>query len=361
MEEKRFYALLVSNPCNIRYLSGFSGVNAEEREAYLLLRNGVSHIIAPRLYEEEVRSLKSKSVKPVIALGRDKLSDIIARTAAELKIKRLGVESGDITLAEFETLKKIKGVRLVPADSFVEKMRLIKSAGEISKIKKAQSIGEEAFGKIIRTVKAGMTEAAIREKLERAMKELGAEGTSFDTIVAFGKNAALPHYKTPSTSSGQAGNAKIKKGGILLMDFGAKYKGYCGDMTRTVFIEKPPAKFLWAYSLVKEAQEKALNRCRAGVEFGELHSAAQEVFERENVYGNFTHSLGHGIGLQVHEAPYIRKDSKNKAEAGMVFSVEPGLYFPGWGGIRIEDLVAISGKRTEVLRKETPVLTIAKG
>ncbi len=265
----------------------------------------------------------------------------------DLKIKRLGVESKNIKLAEYNWLKKkIGNTAVILTDRAIENLRLIKTEDEISKIKKAQRIGEEAFRRVLKAIKLGMAEIAVAERLEALMKSLGAEKPSFNTIVAFGSNAALPHYKT--------GLRKIRTGGMLLFDFGAMYKGYCGDMTRTIFIGKPAPRFLKIYNLVFEAQQRAIKKCDAGMRVHEIHLEAYELFEREKVHDNFSHGLGHGIGLQVHEAPYIRKDSKDILKPGMVFSIEPGLYFPGWGGVRIEDLVVLRSNRANVLRKEKP-------
>ncbi len=354
---KNYDALFVTNPYNIRYLSGFVGVNPQEREAYLLLVKKKRYLIASRLYEAEARRLEAPLVEIIITSPGNSVSDILSGLVKKLRIKRLGVEAASMTLAEFKWIKKkTPNIHFIETAGAIEQRRVIKNGEEIEKIEKAQRIAEESFSMLLRLIKPGMAEIAIAERLEAIMKIRGSERPSFETIVAFGKNAARPHYRTRSTGSRQVGTTKIKKGSMLLMDFGATYQGYCGDMSRTIFLGKPTARFLKIYNLVQQAQERTLQKCVARMRAHDIHTEAHELFERERVQDNFTHALGHGIGLEVHEAPHIRKDSRDILKPGMVFSVEPGLYFPGWGGVRIEDLVALRPYRADVLRKKKPSL-----
>lgn len=250
-------------------------------------------------------------------------------------------------------------VKFVACRNFVEDLRIIKSDEEIKRIEKAQIISQKAFGKLVKTIKIGQTEEEIAERLAKIIKSLGGEGLAFENIVAAGPNSALPHYFT--------GREKVKKGEVLLLDFGAKFQNYCADMTRTIFIGKPKTEQANIYHHVEKAQREAIRSITAGITAHDAYFSAHTVFKNRNLHDYFLHSLGHGIGLEVHERPHIRPTPSPAADIesadeilaeGMVFSVEPGLYFPAWGGIRIEDLVVIKNGKARVLGKLQENITV---
>ena len=221
-------------------------------------------------------------------------------------------------------------------------MRLIKTDSEIKRIEKAQIISQKAFEQLVKTIKIGQTETEIAERLTKIIKSLGADGLAFESIVASGRNSALPHHLT--------GKQKIKKGQVLLLDFGAKYKDYCADLTRTIFIGRAKNHQRNIYIHVASAQKTALEKIGRGQKTSEAYHTANNVFKKQKLHQYFLHGLGHGIGLETHERPYLRSTIDELLLENMVFSVEPGLYLP-WGGIRIEDLVVMSQGRAKILGK----------
>ncbi len=327
----------------------------QERESILVFSRlnlaggstSTATLIAPRLYQNEARQVKSSNLKIKIANERNE----IFKKAKELITgrKRVGFEENDLTFYEYQELKKFStgsnNNYLIPCKDLIEKMRLIKSTDEIAKIEKAQIISQKAFEELIKTIKIGQTEEEIADRLAKIIKSLGAQGLAFESIIASGPNAGIPHYLT--------GKKKIKKGEVLLMDFGAKFDNYHADLSRTIFIGKAKNDRVNIYNHVKEAQRAALTKIRHGVKLSEAYHFANNHFKKHKLDQYFLHGLGHGIGLEVHEAPFLRNqlpETSNQLLENMVFSVEPGLYFP-WGGIRIEDLVVIKNGKAKVLGK----------
>ncbi len=367
---------IVTNPVNIFYLSGFRGVSVTERES-LLIFNPQPTLITARLYQSEARSLASKSagwrIKIKIVDERDK----IYKFAQELlkKNERVGFEENDLKYTEYRGFEKVlqpssspylsssrkrgsdtsqaksKDSRfrgndryriLIPTRNLIEEMRAIKTEDEIAKIEKAQIISQKAFEKLIKTVKPGQTEGEIAERLAKIIKSLGGQGLAFETIIASGPNSGLPHHRT--------GDRKIKNGDVLLLDFGAYYQNYCADLSRTIFIDKAKDEHKNIYNHVANAQKAAIDKITHGVKSSHIHNTANDIFKSGNLHDYFIHGLGHGVGLEVHETPHLRASVDDPLSESMVFSVEPGLYFP-WGGVRIEDLVTIRNGKARVLGK----------
>jgi Xaa-Pro aminopeptidase len=230
---------------------------------------------------------------------------------------------------------------LAPAPPVVEGLRKYKDADELAFLQESIAIGDRAFDSVARALVAGQTEEAIAYAVERAVREGGAEGLSFSTIVASGPWAAMPHA-TPR-------DEPVPAGVPLVIDMGAQYRGYCSDLTRTVTIGPADAKFHEIYAVVYEAQQAAIKGVRPGMGGAEAHQLAAAVIERAGYGERFGHGLGHGVGLEVHEAPYLGPTSEDTLEDGMVFTIEPGIYIPGWGGVRIEDVVVLENGRARVL------------
>lgn len=338
LEASKISGLLITNPTNIFYLTGFKGVSPTEREALLIIRKPKNILITAKLYQAEAKKIASLNLSVKIAAERNEYETFIKESFKG--IKKLGFESRDLKYLEFQKFKKYaKHSKFIATKNIIENLRLTKSEAEIQTITKAQLITQSAFGQIIKTIKIGQTETEISDKLIAAMKSLGAQGPSFDPIVASGPNSALPHHVTS--------NRKIKKGDTLLFDFGAKFKNYCADFSRAVFVGKANNTQRKTYDLVFKSQQTAIAKLKAGIAAKSVHAESLIVFKSEKVENNYIHSLGHGIGLDVHEKPSLSAKSKDKLTEGMVFSVEPGLYFP-WGGVRIEDL-AVMGKNSAKL------------
>ena len=344
IKEKNLDGFIVTNPVNIFYLCGFRGISPQEREAILVFSPNAT-LITAKLYQAEALKLRTKDLKIAVADERNKISDLVAKILKG--IKSIGFEESDLKYWEYRHFTKLlKGIKLLPLNNLIEDMRVVKAENELKKIERAQIISQKAFFEIAKTLKVGQTEAEIAEKLLKIIKNLGGQSLAFESIIASGKNAAIPHHIT--------GHKKIKSGEVLLFDFGAKYKDYCADLSRTVLVGKVSDDIRNIYSLVQKAQKEAIEKIASGIKSHKPHEHAAGIFRRENLQHYFLHSLGHGIGLEVHESPHLRPLSKGKKPTpdtlaeGMVFSVEPGLYFP-WGGIRIEDLVVIKNSKAKIL------------
>lgn len=331
-------ALVVTNPTNIFYLSGFRGFSETDTEAILVLKNDVSTLVTAKIYTNEAKALESKELKVIIVPERH----LIEERTIELvgNAKRIGFEQNHLVYSFYKKLKEKVSGKLVPTEDLIEFQRMIKSADEIKNIEKAQQISVRAFKKLVPTIKAGQTEEELRDKLEAILKTEGSDGISFETIVASGKNSGIPHYRT--------GKKRIAKDEILLFDFGAMYKNYHADITRTIFFGKVTTQYQNIYDLVQKAQTTAVKKIKNGTSAQNAYDTANSIFKSKKVEDNFLHGLGHGIGLDIHEPPYLRATTNHILQNNMIFSVEPGLYFP-WGGIRIEDLVTIKNGRTKIL------------
>jgi Xaa-Pro aminopeptidase len=232
----------------------------------------------------------------------------------------------------------------------VERMRICKTEQEIERIRESVLLNEKVFLAVYNTIEPGMTEQEIGLALELTMRELGAEGPSFEPIVAFGDNAAKPHAVP--------GNRSLKTGDLVMIDMGLVLRGYCSDMTRTFVCGKPDKQFVDRCRIVRQAQLAGIAVIRAGAVCRDVDKAARKVIEQSGYGGNFGHSLGHGVGLAVHEDPRLSSSSRKKLKAGMVVTVEPGIYFPDWGGIRLENMVVVREDGCEVLNRDTTGLNV---
>lgn len=357
-----FDALLVSSVPNIIYLTGYNGFSTNEREAYLFIAKNKQYIVTDGRYTEVVY----KKVPHFTLIERSttvSFKQIFQDLAIKHTIKKLGIEEDDITVAEHKTLKSCFNVL---KHFNTQEFRIIKHPEEIDRIQKACKIGDKAFQYVLKKLKPGITEKQIAFELESFIKQQDAD-VSFKTIVAFGSNSSLPHHVT--------GNQKLKTNTIVLMDFGVKVYNYCSDITRTIFFGKADQKFKKIYQTVYDAQQKAAeyiysavsrntvtrdlhgispspsasrNDNKNGVKASTVDKIARDYIT-SNGFPSIPHSLGHGIGIEVHEAPTLAPNSKDELKPGMVFSIEPGIYIPGFGGIRIEDLVMLENKTVRLL------------
>ncbi|MCX6794238.1 MAG: Xaa-Pro peptidase family protein [Candidatus Gottesmanbacteria bacterium] len=331
--------LLVTNPANIRYLTGFAGV--ENRDAYVLLTKNKTYFFTNSLYLEQ-----AKALAPILISEEQPISLALKDLCEKLKIKKLGFEEKNLTVAELEKLKNVlDGVTLVPTRDRIEKLRQIKRPDEITNIKKACAITDSCFNFIIKKLKIGVTENIVAWEIETFFRKNNAT-SAFSPIVAFGKNTSMPHHQ-----SGTRPGLELEGPALILLDFGAKINGYCADMTRVVFIGKPKDEWLRAYDTVMEAQKRALDLLTAGERSGaKLDEAARGVITKANL-PPYPHSLGHTIGLEVHDGLRLTIKKDETLLPGMVFSIEPGVYLAGRYGIRIEDLVRLTDTGIEVLTR----------
>ena len=355
LKDKNLDGLIITNPVNIFYLLGFRGVSPTEREATLVVTLNTATLITARLYQQEALKLKSKDLDVKISQERREFNGFIKDVLDSSRLRSnnilVGFEEHDLKFSEFREFKKLlKGAKFVPIKHLVEGLRIIKTADEIKNIERAQLISQKAFEQVLKTIKVGQHEAEIAENLAKIMKSLGAQGLAFESIIASGPNSALPHHVT--------GSRKIKRGEVLLFDFGAKYKDYSADLSRTVFVGRSSDQHAKIYHHVANAQQKAIAKIKSGIHASHAHKTALAHFKKHNLEEYFLHSLGHGIGLEIHEKPSLSPKSKDMLTDGMVFSVEPGLYFPPWGGVRIEDLIVIQNGKAKLLGKFAQFLEI---
>jgi Xaa-Pro aminopeptidase len=335
----RIGALLVSNPYNIRYFSDFQGLSPEEREAFFLVTKHNAFLIVPRLYEESARILKG-AFEIVPIQERGSFFETITEFLKKERIANIGFEERDLRVVEYGRLKK--GLKLRPAGKIIENIRLIKAKEEIAAITRAQKITKRAYTLLVQSLRAGDTERELSFRVKKILADQGSEAPAFEPIVATSSGSALPHY--------MPGLKRLGRNEILLIDIGATYKGYRGDLTRTIWFGRTKdSRFQTIYRLVQKAQRAAIKNIKPGMRAGEAHELARRVFAAEGFAENFIHGLGHGIGLEVHEPPHLRAGGEQILQPGMVFSIEPGLYFPGWGGVRIEDLALLTELGCEIL------------
>ena len=338
-------ALLIGQPQNRRYLSGFTG------SAGWLLITAERSVLATdfRYYEQVGRQSPDWELAKITAKFTDLLPDLLAA----LGVRRLGFESEHLTVAQLEAFREAAAkVEWQPLKQTVERLRMIKDEAEIEALRRSAALNDEAFAHLLSVIEPGMTERAVAWEIESYLRTHGASKVSFDPIVAAGPNGALPHARP--------GDRVIRAGEPIVIDMGCVLDGYCSDMTRTICLGKPKAKYLEIWNLVLRAQQTALEGIHAGMEGVEADALARQVIEEAGYGDKFGHSLGHGVGLSVHEGPRASKLSEDTLQAGMSLTVEPGIYLPGEFGVRIEDLVIIGEEGVENLTHSPKELVVGR-
>jgi Xaa-Pro aminopeptidase len=335
LDKQKLDALLVTNRENIRYLSGFTGSSGmllvNDRQVFLLTDS--RYTIQAQQEAPDTR----------LELGGNLLEQL-EQLLRNLKLSRLGFEADHLTYNNYDKISHIcrqKGLELVASQKLVADLRLIKEPEEINHIKQAVAIAETAFPKIIKQVKPGIQEKELALELEFATKHLGSGKPPFDIIVASGTRSAMPH--------GVASDKAISPGELIIFDFGASYKGYNSDITRTLLWGTPSPRQTELYEIVYAAQAEAIAGVKPGMSAAEVDKIARGVIEQAGYGEYFGHGTGHGVGLEIHEAPYINQKSQARLIPGMVFTIEPGVYLPETGGVRIEDMVLVTEDGCEVL------------
>jgi Xaa-Pro aminopeptidase len=342
-EKYNLDAIVVSNLDNVRYLSGFTGSEG----AILISRNG-NYFLTGTRYTTQA----SEQADGFIIREYDNKEKEIERLALKLNIKSLGFEPQYVTFEVYnKLLEKLQDTKLIPIAEGLDSVRDKKEDLELKLIKDAVRIASESYLDVAGRIKVGIEEREVALEIEYLMRKKGAEKVSFDTIVASGRRSALPH--------GIATSKRIEKGEFIVIDFGARYHGYYSDETQTLVVGRPTTKQKKIYRIVKEAHEKAFEAIKPGVSVIKVDSAARDHIDRAGFGKYFGHGTGHGVGLAVHEMPYISPLGKGLIEEGMVFTIEPGIYIPKWGGVRIEDMVRVTSRgyeRLTFLPKELQVI-----
>lgn len=362
--------ILISNPTNIRYLTGFAGASHTEREAYALLVDERIYLFTTPLYSEEVRELNNES--RIMNNGEIRIIEIsraqpftreLATICQKESIQKLDFEEGDLKVSEYEALvNTLKRTTLIHSRYRIENLRQIKRSDEIVSIKKAANLTDACFDRIIQLLTPGVTEFEIASEIESFFGKLGHE-SAFSPIVAFGKNTSKPHYNSLSGGAGKIQSLALKSSDIVLLDFGAKVDGYCADMTRMVFVGLPTQQWKTAYNTLLSAQtavidhmkqhfDLSINRYKKTMPMNgaELDKIARALIETAG-YPTYPHSLGHALGLDIHESPRLYRETDAELLPGMVITIEPGVYIDGEFGMRIEDTVLITETGIDVLTK----------
>ncbi len=335
-------AMLFVDLCNIRYLCGFTGSDG----ALVVTREGGMFLSDSRYTTQAAREVTRFPSREY----RGKL-DGIASLIKEFRVDKVGFESEHMPVAQFRSLTDVlPGVELVPVGTELATLRQVKDAQELELLARTAEVASLSLLDICSEIRPGAKERDVALALEFAMKRAGAEEKSFDFIVASGVRGALPH--------GKASDKTIEAGELVTLDFGGVYQGYCSDETVTVAVGTPNERQREIYGIVKEAHDLALAAVRPGVTFRELDAIAREFISAQGYGEYFGHGLGHGVGLEVHEQPVVSFRSAGEAEAGMVFTIEPGIYIPGWGGVRIEDTVVVTPDGFRTLTKVPKALMV---
>jgi len=334
LSEHKLDALLVTNLHNVRYLSGFTGSNAQ----ILLLRDGSARLLTDPRYDAQSR----QETNCPIEIVKGPLFKAAAKAIGRVKVRRVGFEAASTPWATWKALDNALPARadLRASDGLVEGLRQIKDATEIELIRSSCALNSQALEKALMCFRPSMLETELAAEIDYASRRAGASGPAFDTIVASGAHAALPHAQP---------RAKAIQKGILLIDMGAFRSGYASDMTRTVHSGPAGVRFRRMYRAVLEAQLAAVDAVRDGATTKSVDRAARRVLHAYDLDEHFTHSTGHGLGLEIHERPRIGKTDKTRLAAGMAITIEPGIYLEGWGGIRIEDTVVVTRNGCEIL------------
>lgn len=317
--------LLVSNLSNIRYLTGFTG-----SEALLVLSSDDGWFLTDSRYTSQAGAEVTGATVVEFSNRMETLTQVLQQASAS----RVAFEAGYTSVATYQELcGRITGVEFVPADSELVSLRAVKDAGELEILETVASIASQSLLETVARVAPGMTENEVAWMLEVAMREKGAEGKSFDFIVASGERGALPH--------GRASDRKLAAGELVTIDYGAIYQGYCSDETVTVSLGEPDPRQREVFETVLAAQRAAMDAVRPGMDFKALDAVARDYIGARGFGEYFGHGLGHGVGIDIHEYPTASPRSKHVIQEGMVFTIEPGIYIPGWGGVRIEDTVVV--------------------
>lgn len=335
--KKRLDAYLIMSRMDQFWLTGFTG----EDGLVLVTPKTVALLTDGRF--DEAADLQAPYAKKI--LRKKRTPDVNAKEIARFKLERIGFEPAHISVAEHRELAKhLKPTRLAPAGGIIGARRHVKDAGEVEVIRRAIQVAQQAFDRVRAWIEPGRTEREIAARLEYEMQMLGAQGASFPTIVAVGANSSLPHY--------EPGDVRFDGEELLLIDWGARVGWYCSDLTRMLWYGKTPDELVRINDVVHQAHDTAIAAARPGMTAHDLDAVARSIIKKAGYGERFNHALGHGIGLDIHEAPRVGMGTELELKAGMVITIEPGIYLPGVGGVRIESDVLITADGAEVLTSQ---------
>ncbi len=330
---------LVTDLVNVRYLTGFSGSYAS-----LVIGSERSYFISDSRYEEYARSIMPKGVEFV--LQKIDFLETLKSVLKTIGARELFLEEHSTPFSVYRNMKRnLKGVKLMPGGDEVNTVRMVKDEDELAILREAAKITDACVEHLKKIIRPGDGEWDIAVEIEHFYRKHGCRKTSFDCIIASGPGSSMPHYATSMTK-------KVRAGEVILIDMGCEFRGYNSDLTRTMFISNVDPALERIYRIVQQAQEAAVDAVRPGITTGKLDAAARDIIAEAGYGDRFGHSLGHGIGMEVHELPAIKLGDL-KLKRNMAITIEPGIYVPGVGGVRIEDMVVVTAKGREVLTKSS--------
>lgn len=350
LEGQDFDTLLVLQGDNRRYLSGFTGEDAQfDESAGALLITLEQQLLATDSRYQTQAQIEAPGFE--IYQYKEGLAKVLPEILSTLYTKRLAFESVRVSCLQFqkfeENLKKQNlSVSLIPTKNFVEDLRMIKEAEEIEAIRQSLAVSESVFETIRGKLSPGIMEKELAWAIEKALRETGAESAAFPPIVASGPNSAMPHA-VPT-------DRPLALGEPILFDWGARLKGYCSDISRTIVLGEPDTTFKTVYQVVRDAQAMATETIKPGISTQAVDKTARDYIAAKGFGDNFGHGLGHGVGLATHEKPHLSPIRPMNLELGMVTTVEPGIYIPGWGGVRLENMVVVEQDGATVLNTQQP-------
>jgi Xaa-Pro aminopeptidase len=336
LRSRRIDALVLTKPANVTYLTGFSG-----EDSWTVVTGRAVYLLTDSRYTEQAQK---ECPLARIVQRKDPIAEAGGKLIGKLRFAKTVAVEKSISLEQYEALKKNMDVPLKAVDGLVEDLRSVKDADETTAIRSAAVIAATAFQRAVRHIRPGITESTLAGILDLEMRRQGAK-VGFETIVAFGPNASRPHH--------QPSHRKLGQRDTILMDFGARYNGYCCDITRSFALGKPAAAYRWAYEVVEKAQAAAIRVAKTGAKLVEVDAAARNAI-RESGLPVYGHGTGHGFGLEIHEIPFLKEGAKGDLKAGQIITIEPGIYLPGKLGVRIEDDILITGSGPEILTGPCP-------
>lgn len=328
LKEKNMDACIITGRANTIYLSGFTGSTS-----VMLIGLDKAWLVVDFRYTIQAKEQAFEGIE--VVEQQESFYNTINGLMAHHSIESVGFEGNVLTFSEYQKMKinLNKAKSFVSLEGLIDKLRIIKDEEEIESIQQAVLLGDKVFDHIIKFIKPGMKETDVSSEMEYTMRKLGAKGPSFETIVGAGYRSAMCH--------GTATDNVIKNGDAVVLDFGVIYRNYCSDMTRTIFIGEPNSELRKIYGIVRKAQEEALASIVSGMKASDADKVARDIIAKSGYGEAFGHSLGHGVGVEIHEEPRLSVKSEDILTDGMVFSVEPGIYVEGLGGVRIEDMVVL--------------------
>lgn len=342
LNPKKAFPYMICDSKNISYLTGFDGSYAR-----LFIDADITILLTDSRYSEYAEQVFAGGR---VIIQKESFSKTLEAIAKQYKWDKLNVED-TLILSEFQALQNSNQfLNFIPAHEYCATLRYIKDEEEISTIRKAAALADSCFEAIMPLLKEGVSEWDISAEIEYYFRKHGASGSSFETIVAFGAHSSMPHYKT--------GNTKLRNSDAILIDTGCIVDSYCSDITRTFFLGKPEPEMEKIYAIVNHARAAAIEKITPGIDAGILDRCARDIITEKGYGEAFGHSLGHGVGRDVHEEPRVKHASDQKLEPGCVITIEPGIYLPGKGGVRIEDMVVVTHKGAEILTTSSRHLNI---